>query len=162
MRQGERNEGSRSLYSPSDLAGEEIQSPCTPDSQKAAGRNLTCLPLVPPRFEPSRSLGRGSVQVSVFPLPNSPRSSDFSPHRRGKDEGGEEGGTSPGKRTCAQRARRGRLELVRGAFDQHSALARWRPKARGRRECGRISVDRRTRRVAPAVHHFPTLPGTPH
>lgn len=70
--------------SPSDLAGEDIQSPCTPDSQKAASRNLARLPLAPPTLSHFEAKNRAPFLFLYFPS-----TPDFSLYRPGEDEGGK-------------------------------------------------------------------------
>lgn len=137
----------------SDLAGEASQSPCTPNRRRAAGRSLAGPPLVPARCEPSQSLGGGWVQDSLFPR----YPAFWGPRIPGRREGVREPerGTSLGKRICAQRGRR---QTGTAARPPCSALARWRPKARGPR--ARAKLGLRGRRAKPTGPCLLALPRT--
>lgn len=100
--------------SPSGLAGEDTQSPCTPDSQKAASRNLARLPLAPPALSHFEAKN-GAPSLFLY-FPSIP---DFSLDRPGEGEGGKGNITGETK----LRPARGRRQTGIGARRPCSTLS---------------------------------------
>lgn len=147
------------LYVLADWVGEELQSPCTLGSQKAAGRNLvsllshTVLSHLEARDEAlSRFLCSLSTQLSEVPGFFAVQS------RRGWVR--QERGTLLEKRTCPLRSEGGRLGSVRDVPGLRSALARWLPKAPGQRVPANLgrSKTRQSSTCSPPPSHAPWDP----